>query len=527
MTHSSATNAESVAPDADDVAANKKRFAWTFTGLMLAMLLAALDQTIVATALPTIVGDLNGLESLSWVVTAYLLAGTIGLPIYGKAGDLFGRKPVFVFAIVVFLIGSILAGLSQNMTELIAFRAIQGIGGGGLMIGAQAILADIVAPRDRGRYMGYMGAVFGLSSVGGPLIGGYLTDHAGWRWVFYINMPLGLLALGTVIVALHVHRPVGAKPRLDYLGTALLAAASTAIVFVSSWGGGKYDWASPEIFGLSAAAIVCAFLFVIVERRAAEPILPLSLFRERNFVIPTAVGITVAIAMFATVSYLPTYFQMVNGANATKAGLMLIPMIVGLLLTSIVTGRLISSTGKYKIYPILGAVVAAGGLVLLSRMNVDSSFWFAALGMFVAGLGIGCSMQNLVLITQNSVAHRVLGVATSSTNYFRQIGASLGIAVFGSLFVSRLTDALVAGHVDTSQIGAAGVSSLTPAVLSSLPAPAQEGIAQAFSTALPPIFLYGVPIVLLGLVLALFVKVEPLAEASPDGTREMAASPMA
>lgn len=501
---------------------DRRQFAWTFVGLLLAMLLAALDQTIVATALPTIVGELNGLEHLSWVVTAYMLAATIGLPIYGKAGDLYGRKPVFVFAIIVFLLGSILSGIAGDMTQLIVFRALQGIGGGGLMIGAQAIVADLVPPRERGKYMGLMGAVFGLSSVAGPLLGGFFTDNFGWRWIFYINIPLGVVALATVTFALHLHQPTGPKPRLDVLGTVLLAAFSAAVVFLTSWGGTTYAWDSPQILGLAAAALVSGVLFVLAERRAAEPVIPLALFTERNFLFPALAGITVGVAMFATIAYLPTYLQMVEGVNATESGLMMIPMTAGILIATITTGRLISATGRYKIWLLFGPAIGAAGLALLAQIGVGTPFWFTALSMFVVGLGVGCSMQNLIVVVQNSVPHRIMGVATSSVNYFRQIGASLGIAVFGALFVSRLTDAIAAqpgaGAAGPGTPGFSGeaVNSLTPQILASLPAAVQELIADAFAAALPPIFLYGVPVMAAGLVLALFIREQPLATRGPE-----------
>lgn len=512
-----------------DDAAARRQFRWTFTGLLLAMLLAALDQTIVATALPTIVGELNGLEHLSWVITAYMLAATIGLPLYGKAGDVYGRKPVFVFAIVVFLVGSILSGLAQNMPQLIAFRALQGIGGGGLMIGAQAILADLVPPRERGKYMGVLGAVFGVASIAGPLLGGYFTDGAGWRWVFYINMPLGAVALVTVLLALHLHRPEGARPPIDVLGSALLAAGSAALVLISSWGGQTYDWDDPVILGLGAAVLVLGPAFVWVERRAAEPVIPLHLLRERNVVLPAAVGITIGIAMFTVVAYLPTFLQMVEGVSATEAGLMMIPMTVGMLTATITTGRLITATGRYKVYPIVGTVVAAVGLVMISRVGSGTPYWQLAVGMLVVGLGVGSAMQNLTLIVQNSVPVHELGVATSAQNYFRQIGASLGIALFGSIFVGRLTDAFLAA---TDGAGPAGLnpdmlSSLTPGVLASLPEPVQQLIADLYATSLPPVYLYGVPVLLVGLVLALFIEARPLGEHSPASQRAAAVADVA
>jgi EmrB/QacA subfamily drug resistance transporter len=504
--------APAVAPDPGDIVRNRRQFVWTFVGLMLAMLLAALDQTIVATALPTIVGELNGLEHLSWVVTAYLLASTIGLPIYGKAGDLFGRKPVFLFAITVFLVGSALSGAAQSMGELIAFRALQGIGGGGLMIGAQAIIGDIVPPRQRGRYMGVMGGVFGLASIAGPLIGGYLTDNVGWRWVFYINLPLGIAALATIIVTLHLHKPTGERPTLDFAGTGLLALFSTAAVLATSWGGNQYAWASPQIFALGAVIVVTGVLFVLAERRAVSPIVPLALFRERNFVFPAAAGVTIGISMFATVAYLPTYLQMVERVNATDSGLMMIPMVVGMLISSITTGRLISRTGRYRIYPVLGSTITVVALVLLSRIGIGTAYWQLAATMVLLGLGVGASMQNLTLIVQNSVPHAVLGTATSAQNYFRQIGASLGIAIFGSLFVTRLTTTLASGPLAGQSLGSGGVSSLTPAVLAGLPANVQAVIADAFATALPPIYLFAAPIAAAGIVLAAFIQERPLAD---------------
>ncbi|MCC9174491.1 MDR family MFS transporter [Arthrobacter sp. zg-Y179] len=488
----------------------KRKLVPVFTGLVLSVLLAALDQTIVATALPTIVGDLNGLEHLSWVVTAYILAATIGLPIYGKLGDLFGRKSIFIFAIVVFLAGSALSGLAQNMGQLIGFRALQGIGGGGLMIGAQAILGDLVSPRERGKYMGLIGAAFGLASVGGPLLGGWITDAWSWRWVFYINLPIGAVALAVVVSSLHLPKPRGRRPKLDYAGAGLLALASAALVMLTTWAGTTYAWSSPQILALAVVTLAAGTSFVLVERRAEEPILPLGLFRSRNFLLPVLVGIAVGIAMFSTISYLPTFLQMVNRATATQSGLMMLPMMGGLLLTSIGTGQLISRTGRYKIYPVLGCAVIIAGLVLLSRISDTTPYGFTAIGMLVMGLGLGMLMQNLVLIVQNSVPGRDMGAAISAANYFRQIGASFGIALFGSIFIHRLGNEIAAAPPGAGTALGGDINSLSPAMLRGLPAPAQDFIAAAFGQALPPIFLLSVPIVAVALVLCLFIKETPL-----------------
>ncbi|WP_243844343.1 MDR family MFS transporter [Salinibacterium sp. ZJ454] len=492
---------------------SKRQLRLTFLGLILAVLLAALDQTIVATALPTIVGDLNGLQHISWVITAYILAATIGLPIYGKLGDLFGRKYVFLFAIGVFLLGSVLSGLAQDMTQLIAFRALQGIGGGGLFIGAQAILGDVVSPRDRGRYMGLIGGAFGVASVSGPLLGGFITDNWDWRWIFYINLPIGALAIAVIMTSLHTPRPEPRRVRLDYAGTVLLAVASTAIILLTSWGGMTYAWNSPVIIGLGATALVAAVLFVLVERRAAEPIMPLALFRNRNFTLSTLIGMAVGIAMFSTIAYLPTFLQMVNGVSATASGLMMLPMTAGMLIASIGTGQLISRTGRYKVYPIIGPVILATGLLLLSRISDSTPYWFTALGMLVIGLGVGCMMQNLVLIVQNSLPRAVMGTGTSTTNYFRQIAATFGISLFGSIFISRLAEQLPSG----AGAPVRDINALSPAVLRALPAGAREAIAHAFAVALPPVFLIGVPIVAVAFVLAFFIQEIPLSESPGAG----------
>jgi EmrB/QacA subfamily drug resistance transporter len=480
-----------------------------FSGLVLVMLLAALDQTIVATALPTIVGDLGGLKDLSWVVTAYLLAQTVVTPLYGKLGDLYGRKVVLQAGLVIFLAGSALCGLAQNLTELIAFRALQGLGGGGLMVSAQAAIGDVVPPRDRGRYNGIFGAVFGVASVAGPLLGGFFTDNLGWRWIFYINLPLGVVAF---VVLARTLPSIGERVehKIDYLGTALLAAALSAIVLMCTLGGNQYAWSSSLILGLGLAGALGLLGFVSVERRAAEPVLPLRLFRIGVFTLTSVIGLIIGFALFGSITYLPTFLQVVNGASATASGLQLLPLMGGLLITSMVSGQLISRTGRYKPFPIAGTGLMVLGLYLLSRMDAQTSAATASLFMFVLGSGLGLVMQVLVLAVQNAVDYSELGVATSAATLFRSMGGSVGTAVLGSIFASHLTSSLAAKLPAAAAGKLAAGGQVNPAGLHALPAPIRHVYVAAFTDSLSLLFLVATGIGAVAFLLTFFVEQLPL-----------------
>ena len=489
----------------------KRNILLVFAGLILTMLLASLDQSMFSTALPTIVGELDGVDRMLWVTTAYILASTIMLPVYGKLGDLIGRKGLFVAAISLFVLGSIIGGMAQDMTTLIVGRAVQGLGGGGLMILSQAIIADVVPARERGRYMGVMGGVFALSSVAGPLLGGWFTEGPGWRWGLWINIPLGILAIISAVLFLHLPKNTAGRPKIDFAGMGLLAAASTSLVLITTWGGTTYDWNSAVIISLIGATIVAGFAFVLVERRAAEPIMPLHLFKDRNFNLTTIAGLITGIAMFGAIAYLPTYLQMVTGVNATEAGLLMIPLMAALLVSSIVSGQLVSKFGRYKWLPVTGTAVIAVSLFLLSTMTPSLPVWILCSYLAIMGLGLGMSMQILILIVQNSFPNSQVGTATAANNYFRQIGASIGTAVVGSLFVAKLTDLLTERLPAGADAAAGGSNSFTPEVVRNLPDAIRDVIVGAYNDALAPVFLYMVPLVVGAAILLLFIKEKPLA----------------
>ncbi|MET9803995.1 MFS transporter [Streptomyces sp. NPDC006368] len=497
--------------------------------LLLGMLLAALDQTIVSTALPTIVSELGGMEHLSWVVTAYMLASTAATPLWGKLGDQYGRKKLFQSAIVLFLIGSALCGIAQNMPQLIAFRAVQGLGGGGLMVLSMAIVGDLVSPRERGKYQGLFGAVFGATSVLGPLLGGLFTEHLSWRWVFYINLPIGVVALFVIAGVLHI--PVrSTRHTIDYLGTFLIASVATCLVLVASLGGTTWAWGSPQIIGLAVLGAVLLVWFVSVERRATEPVLPLKLFRIRTFTLVSVISFIVGFAMFGAMTYLPTFLQVVQGVTPTMSGVHMLPMVFGMLLTSTASGQIVSRTGRWKVFPITGTAITALGLLLLHQMRESSSTGEMSLYFFVFGAGLGLVMQVLVLVVQNAVAYEDLGVATSGATFFRSIGASFGVAIFGTVFTSRLTGKLseaLAGQETPPGVGAERIAA-DPRAIAELPPPLRPDVLHAYATSITDVFLYASPVVLLAFLVAWFLKEDRLrgSVTAPDPSQTLASNPV-
>jgi EmrB/QacA subfamily drug resistance transporter len=493
-------------------------------GLLLGMMLAMLDNFIVGTAMPRIVGELGGLEHLSWVVTAYVLGTTVSTPIWGKIGDLYGRKTIFVISIGIFLAGSALCGAAgsslfgghgDGMIELIGFRALQGLGAGGLMVNVMAIIGDLVPPRERGRYQGIMAAVMSLAMIAGPLIGGFITDHLSWRWAFYVNLPLGGIALLVIVTTLHLPRQ-RSEHRIDWLGAALLTVAITALVLITTWGGNQYAWGSWQIFGLAGLAVVAGGCFVLVERRAAEPILPLTLFTNRNFTLISLVGFLLGFAMFGAINFLPLFQQTVQGASATNSGLLLLPMMAAAMAVSLFVGTVITRTGRYKAFPVLGGVVMAMAMFLLSRQDVHTSSGQTGMFIGVLGLGMGFLMQTTMLIAQNSVAQKDIGVASSSATFFRSIGGSFGVSLFGAVFNHRLTAELTAHLGPLGKGFSGGNSRVDPATLKQLPAPIRLGVLTSLATSISEVFLWAIGFAVVVPLLAAFIKEIPLRGHDPQ-----------
>lgn len=500
-------------------------------GLMIAMMLAMLDNMIVSTALPRIVGEFGGLDHFTWVVTAYVLGTTVSTPIWGKLGDLFGRKSIFLTSVVIFLVGSALCGMAgsnllggpdDGMAELIAFRAVQGLGAGGLLVGVLAIIGDLVPPRERGRYQGMIAGIMAIALVAGPLVGGFITDHLSWRWAFYVNLPLGGVALVLLVATLRLPR-YRTEHRIDWLGAALLAVGITAMVLITTWGGNEYAWRSPQIVGLVSLAVVALAAFAVVELRAVEPILPLGLFVNRNFALISAIGFLLGFAMFGAMSFLPLYQQTVQGASATESGLLLLPLMFGMLVVSLAVGRTITRTGRYRVFPILGGVVMSAGMALLTSLDAQTGRTESSLYLFVLGVGMGFLMQTTMLIAQNSVDQRDLGAASGAATFFRSIGGSFGISLFGAVFASRLAGSPAGGAFGGGEAGTA----MDLATLQELPATARELVFGGLADAISHVFLWALLFTLVVPVLAWFVKEIPLRTENIPGPADEAEDTLA
>ena len=486
-----------------------------FSALIAGMLLSSLDQTIVSTAMPTIVGELGGVSHQVWITTAYILATTIVMPIYGKFGDVLGRRRLFMVAIAIFTLASVGCAFATDFWMFVVFRAIQGLGGGGLMILSQAIIADIVPADQRGKYLGPLGGVFGLAAVAGPLLGGFFVDHLTWQWAFYINIPVGIAAFFIAVFALKLPNKKAEKP-IDWLGVLFLSAATTCLIFFTDFGGSAdQGWDSGATWAWGAGLVASAGLFIFTESRAADPIMPLSMFRNPIFINATAIGMAIGIGMFAALGFVPTFLQMSSGTSAAASGLLMLPMMVGVMGMSIASGLLITKTGKYKLFPIAGTLIVGVAMVLMTTLTASTPIWLICTYLFLFGVGLGCIMQVVVLVVQNAVPAADLGTATSTNNYFREVGAALGTAVFGTLFTTRLTENLTKVFTDAGaspeQAGEA-TSSIDPSVLNSLPDTVKTGVVDAYADALAPVFWYLVPFIAIAFVLALFLKQIPLSD---------------